>query len=127
MESINIAKAQGYVWLSDSEKPEVYNNKAANLVLDGGVNPFIVEGQLYDVEQKKSYSIRYVDGRYIVSSTSISDADYDSPNEIKAYFPNRMDNLKLKFLRYWQPVKDKNCLGMEVLTLTKNVFIGFEN
>lgn len=127
MESINIEKAQGYVWWSDREEPKTYNNEAVNLSLDESGNPFIVEGQLFDVDKKESYSIRYVDGKYYVKTTLVADADYQSPNEIKTYFPNRMDNLKLKFLRYWQPVKDENCLDMEVLTLTKNVFIGFEN
>jgi CRISPR type III-associated protein (TIGR04423 family) len=37
-----------------------------------------------------------------------------------------MDDRWLKFIRYWEEKEDRNCMDMPVLTLTKNVFIGFD-
>ncbi len=127
MEIIKIQKAQGYLWQSDKEQPDLKDNENIELCLDENVNPFIVEGQLYDVENHISYSIRYIDGKYLVCKFSVKDEDLNNPdNEYKTYFSNRMKDRKLKFLRYWEPRCDANCLDMYVLSQTKNVFIGFE-
>ena len=127
MEAIKINKCEGYLWWSDQQEPKVYQDEAIDICLDETKNPFVVEGQLYDKEEKKSYSIKYVDGQYLINKYKVEEDDLTNPdNETKCYFSNRMENKWLKFLRYWEEKEDKNCMGMPVLTLTKHVFIGFK-
>ena len=127
METIKINKCEGYLWWSDQQKPKVYQDEPIDITLDDAKNPFVVEGQLFDKEEKKSYSIKYVDGRYLIKTYKVEEQDPTNPyNDTKSYLANRMGNRRLKFLRYWEEKKDENCMDMPVLTLTKNVFIGFE-
>ena len=134
--SINDIKAlsyEGYLWMSDQEEPKVYDNEPITLPKEGD-NPFIVEGQLFNKAEGLSYSIKYVDGQYIVQEYTVTEADKENPdNEPKNYESNRMGDRKLMFLRYWEEILDEdnyrdsnNPKGLPVLTQTKNVFIGFK-
>ena len=67
METIKINKCEGYLWWSDQQKPKVYQDELIDICLDEAKNPFVVEGQLYDEENKESYSIKYVDGQYLIN------------------------------------------------------------
>ena len=117
---------EGYLWLSDSEKPIIYDHK--KLELPQASNPFVVEGKKNKKKEGVSYSIKYVDGQYIVIEHIVADTDINNPhNEIKTYLANRMGDRWLKFLRYWEKKEDENCLNMSVLSLTKTVFIGFKD
>lgn len=127
MKTIKINKCEGYLWLSDQQEPKVYQDESIDICLDETQNPFVVEGQLYDKEKQESYSIKYVDGQYLINKYKVDEKDLiNQDNEAKSYFSNRMDDRWLKFLRYWEEREDENCMGMPVLTLTKNVFIGFD-
>ena len=142
MDKIIIDKTcEGYLWWSDQEKPKVYvegkvyiendeqaedNVKEFDLV--NGQNPFIVEGQLYDKAKHTSISIKYVDGEYIYKEFPVSPTDISSDMiDKKEYFSNRMGNRLLKVLRYWKETPDSLCEGWNVLTIDKNVFVGFKN
>lgn len=124
---------EGYLWMSDQENPTIYENDSVTLPTEGA-NPFVVEGQLYNEKEGLSYSIKYVDGQYIVQKYEVTEADMKSQdNQIKTYLSNRMGDKKLQFLRYWEDVPDEdnftdsnNPNGLPVLTQTKNVFIGFK-
>ena len=127
MGTIKINNCEGYLWWSDQQEPKVYQDEPIDECLEANQNPFVVEGLLYDKEEKTSYSIKYVDGQYLIKEYKVEDDDLCNPDyEIKSYFSNRVDNRWLKFLRYWEEKEDENCMGMNVLTLTKNVFIGFK-
>ena len=127
MKTINIKNCEGYLWWSDQQIPQVYQNEALDICLDETTNPFVVEGQLYDKESCTSYSVKYVDGQYVIKDYKFVEQDFANPdNERKYFFSNRMDGRWLKFLRYWEEIKDENCMGMPVLTFTKNVFVGFK-
>ena len=129
METIKINKCEGYLWWSDQQKPEVYQDESIDNCLDEAQNPFVVEGQLYSIDENMWYGIKYVDGQYIINKYKVNDDDLSNiANEIKYYLSNRMDGRWLKFLRFWEPVEegDKNCEGMKPLVITKNVFIGFK-
>ena len=127
METIKINKCEGYLWWSDQQKAKVYQDELIDICLDEAKNPFVVEGQLYDEENKESYSVKYVDGLYLIKKYKVDESDYiNIDNEEKSYLSNRMDDRWLKFLSYWEEKKDASCMGMSVLTLTKNVFIGFD-
>lgn len=127
METIKINKCEGYLWWSDQQKPQVFENQSIDQCLNEVQNPFVVEGQLYDKEEKKSYSIKYVDGKYLINKYKVEESDLANPdNESKCYLSNRMGDKWLRFLRYWEEKEDQACMGMPVLKLTKNVFIGFK-
>ena len=126
METIKIKKCEGYLWWSDKQEPKTYDGDALDISLNETTNPFVVEGQLYDKEEKKSYSIKYVDGQYLIDIYKVETSDFtNKDNELKSFLSNRMEGRWLKFLRYWEEKKDENCMGMPVLTFTKNVFVGF--
>ena len=130
METIKINKCEGYLWWSDQQKPAVYQDESIDNCLDEAQNPFVVEGQLYNIDEKKWYGIKYVDGQYIIKKYQVKDDDLsNTDNEIKCYLSNLMDGRWLKFLRFWEPTEegDKNCEGMKPLVITKNVFIGFKS
>lgn len=127
METISINKCEGYLWWSDLQEPKVYVDEPIDICFDKTKNPFVVEGLLYDKEDNKSYSIKYIDGQYLINIYKVEDSDFVNPdNETKSYLSNRMNGRKLKFLRYWEEQEDENCMKMAVLKLTKNVFIGFD-
>lgn len=134
--SINDIKSlsyEGYLWMSDQEEPEVFDNESITLPKDGD-NPFVVEGQLFNKAEGLSYSIKFVDGQYIIQKYAVTEADINnSDNEIKTYESNRMGDRRLQFLRYWEEDLDEDNYtdsahpqGLPVLTQTKNVFIGFK-
>lgn len=126
MEKINIKNCEGYLWWSDQQEPEIYDGKAVDVCLDETKNPFVVEGQLYDKEGM-SYSIKYVDGQYLINKYKVETVDLtNKDNELKSFLSNRMGDRWLKFLRYWEEKRDKNCMDMPVLTFTKNIFVGFK-
>lgn len=128
METIKITKEyQGYIWMSDSNKPEVFNNdKEKDLILDDNINPFIIEGQLYDKANGKSYSIKFVDGKYLTKAFDVNETDATDVVSEK-FLPNFDGVSMLKFLQYWRPAPDALCEGMNVLQPKELVFIGFDN
>lgn len=127
--TIEKARYEGYVWKSDEKVPVVYRGDAdVELVLDDCENPFIVEGCLWDNTGRESIYIRYVDGRYIVSRTIVTDEDLQSERCVeKTFVAHRIDGVKsLRYLQYWEPKADEMCEGMQVLCPQKMIFIGFD-
>lgn len=114
---------QGYVWFSDCAEPTVIESEYG-IDIEDDVNPFIVEGQLYDPETKISYSIRYADGKHVWKKYVLAELKGESREQ--TYCSNKMQGRKLKFREYWKAVPDPLCEGMEVLQMAENVFIGFE-
>jgi CRISPR type III-associated protein (TIGR04423 family) len=119
---------QGYLWFSDSDSPIVFDGlsamnkhqKFSEINFLPAANPFIIEGFLY--ENKQSYSIKYVDGKYFANQFTVTD---DELNDSKQYIAHRMSMVdKLKFFQRWQAVKDEYCAGMEVLVPAELIFTG---
>ena len=129
METIKIENCEGYLWWSDQQEPKVYQDEQINIILDETKNPFVVEGQLYDKDEDKSYRIKYIDGQYLIKVNKVGNDDFtNKDNELKSFLSNRMGGRWLKFLRYWEPTEqgDENCEGMKPRVITKNVFVGFK-
>jgi len=127
METIKIKKCEGYLWWSDQQEPDIYDGAAFDICFDETKNPFVVEGQLYDKDENLSYSIKYVDVKYLISKYKVEASDRtNKDNELKSFLSNRMGNRRLQFLRYWEEKEDENCMNMPVLTFIKNVFVGFK-
>lgn len=119
---IEKSKYTGYLWYSNKTKPQVLNNEEFGLEKEDSENPFIIEGQLCD--DKKSISIKFVDGKYIVNTYILSNYEED---EIEEYEPNRMEDVeKLLFKRAWKAENDDLCCGMEVLQPAELVFVGLK-
>ncbi len=124
----------GYLWVSDKKEPKEYHNPSDVSVFlkdfADDKNPFIIEGQLYSEVAKKSYSIKYVDGNYIIVEYGLKNTPNDWANlkekDLKKFIPNRIAASKIVFLQFWEPVKDEFCLNMEVLQPAALAFVGFE-
>ena len=120
---IEKSKYVGYIWYSDQSKPDVKNGEDFKLEIKDDVNPFIIEGQLYD--GKKSISIKFVDGKYLVKEYNLEELKGLDMIE-QTFYAHRMDNKKLKFKQYWRPQKDELCEDMGVLQPAELVFVGFK-
>ena len=122
------AKYQGYIWRSNSDRPEVLtgDKEYGGFTPNPDGNPFIIEGNLWNEANSTSISIRYVDGRYYIHRTTLTgETDHST---IKKYVAHRIDEYKyLRFVQLWEPRLDRMCDGMEVLERSKLVFIGFTN
>jgi CRISPR type III-associated protein (TIGR04423 family) len=140
---------EGYVWLSDADKPIIIKNFETDgdgikisfnenkytatitndncLLMKNGEAvkiPFIIEA-LFVVENT-SYQIKFVDGNYIVYSKNLDMVNEENSTEI-TYLPNRFDDsIKgLNFRRLWEEKVDPLCADMSVLVPTVDLFIGF--
>ena len=66
MEINKQAKYEGYIWLSDQTQPRVLLGEEFDV--DGitdSINPFVIEGQLWNAADGISISIRYADGKHV--------------------------------------------------------------
>lgn len=120
---IEKSKYQGYLWYSDKKEPQVLNNEVFELEIADSSNPFVIEGQLFD--GKKSISIKYVDGKYIVNTYDL-DA-LDGVMQEQKFYSHRMDGKQLKFRQIWKEQPDELCEGMQVLQPAELIFVGFNN
>ncbi len=114
---------QGYLWYSNEKQPQVFDNEAFELEIADDANPFIIDGQLYD--GKKSVSIKYVDGKYIVKSYETDSLTGEFQEQV--FHSHRMDGKRLKFKQFWKEQPDDLCEGMKVLQPAELVFVGFDN
>lgn len=119
--------ATGYVWKSNDTLPEVYIDKPIDLDLSAPGIPFVVEANL--VIDRKSYSVKMVDGAYRVTESSLESTEKGKFTDVE-YFPNRLTQvcsevLRLKFRKYWREEVDPLCENMSVLVPAEEVFVGF--
>jgi CRISPR type III-associated protein (TIGR04423 family) len=119
-------KYEGYLWKSDADAPLPFINKTLPPWIDETANPFIIEGNLYNAAKDISYSIRYVDGEYLVHSFEMQGSVMARTD--KRFLKNRIDGIEyLYFRQYWKPEPDEFCENMEVLKPSANVFVGFNH
>ena len=122
---------EGYIWMSDqnyidknTDVPLVIKGEYPGRELVDGENPFVIEAQLYDRQNKKSISIKYNDGHYLVNTFDVTEEDL-ADGDIREYQSNRMGGKTLRFCQRWRAFPNDDCEGMEVLTPVEIVFIGF--
>lgn len=129
----------GYYWMSDALDPVIIDScdvsvadRLNNIMSEAESNPFVVEAQLYDASAHVSFSIKYVDSRYLVHrhdvKAHIEEVVKGKTDDIvmKRYVANRLTDRKLCFLQYWREQVDPFCCGMPVLAPAEKVFVGFE-
>lgn len=127
---------EGYLWMSDKQHPKVFHPESQiDPALFTKKNPFVVEGYLFNKQTGLSLSIKYIDGQYHIYRNIVEKTDLDSQNKSKNvdtvyYLTQRIDIPSKRwaaFLRYWNEKADSSCLGMNVLEVEKEVFIGFKS
>ena len=139
---IDKANYEGYIWWSDQPTPDVFDgNEEVDITLCDTDNPFIVEGNLWDAEHRRSISIRYADGHYYVREVNVTELELKGIDDKKLdaakgqvatvekeYVPNKMPEWvsALRFLQYWKVENDLMCDGMPMLRPSQLVFIGFK-
>lgn len=117
---------EGYVWYSDQSEPKILRDENFSFEPDESKNPFIVEALLFDRQNSLSFSVKYVDGKYIINKTPVLPEDEGKREvEKKRFLASFGNGISLSFLHYWKPVKESNCEGMEMLLPEKLVFVGF--
>lgn len=120
---IEKSKYEGYLWYSDTSTPDIKTGEEFGIEINEDANPFIIEGQLFD--GKKSVSIKYVDGKYVVNTYDLE--KLDGVFQEREFHSYRMGDRRLKFKQYWRPQKDELCEDMQVLQPAELVFVGFNN
>lgn len=111
---------KGYLWLSDKEKPRVFE-KLSNIDVNCYVKDnFIIEGQLCN--DTESISIKTIDGETLVYKFEMP-SEFDK-NDVISFVANSKMGIskKLKFLRIWKENEEK----FPVLEFQNMIFIGFE-
>ena len=123
---------EGYLWWSDQQKPDVYNNQPIVSQSDKPVwpgsatNPFIIEGNLWDKTDETSYLIRFIDGEYMVYKFELKGIPDDRITRHN-YLPNRMPGVnKLLFKEVWEEQSDEFCDDFKVLKPAFIAFVGFK-
>lgn len=118
---------QGYVWYSDTRRPEVLIGAQPTWSRDQDGQAFVVEALLYDAEAKKSYHVWH-DGELHVLAFDLGAVDESVETVERSFFPSWADAQvsKLKFRQLWLSEKDPLCADMEVLRPKYWVFVGFE-
>lgn len=130
----------GYYWMSDATDPVVLGDEDGqnpmcippdlmDTLRNPDANPFVIEAQLYSPTHNLSIGIKYVDGKYVISSLQVPEnlsAALGDNITLKRYVAHRMPGRKLLFLQYWKEEKDPLCAGMPVLQPAEMAFVGFE-
>ena len=123
-------KYDGYLWWSNQENPDVYNNQLIvsqpnkPIWPESDTNPFIIEGNLWDAKNKTSYLIRYIDGQYLVYKFELVG---DENVTLHEYLPNpKIATPNLLFKEVWTAQVDSLCNGFEVLKPAFIAFVGFK-
>ncbi len=114
---------QGYIWMSDQDKPEVIDGAFKGLSLAPS-NPFIIEARLFETEKHMSYSVQFLGG---VCHASVCNVEDLPQGDLLAYTPSfEKAPGKLLFLSVWAEECDPLCEGMPVLNPHEFVFVGFK-
>lgn len=122
---------EGYLWMSDKQHPKVFHPESqVDSTLFTKKNPFVVEGYLFNKQTGLSLNIKYIDGQYHIYRNIVETSDLNSKDVDSVYYLTQrigiLDKRWAVFLRYWNEKADSSCLGMNVLEVEKEVFIGFK-
>lgn len=123
-------KYDGYLWLSNSKFPIEFSGGQLPESFGKVANPFVVEGELWDSENNRSYSIHQAGNMTVCQSFDVKDSDFGNDNgnvDDRVYASHRMEHKGLRFLEYWEPSANDACLDMNTLEMKKRVFVGFKD
>lgn len=119
---------EGYLWLSNARKPQILRNEKIDIALFKQL-PFIVEGNLWSVEQNVNIQIRNIDGEYQIASIDLSNCDTDHLLAEKTYIAHDLKGVtEYRIIEAWEEKEDELSLqGMKTLLPTWTAFKGFVN
>lgn len=121
-------KYDGFLWMSNSKEPIELDREALPASFGKDCNPFVVEGELWDSDNKRSYSIHQAGNITVCQKFDVNDSDFNDINvDDRVYASHRMKHHGLHFLEYWEPTVSEACLGMKSLEMKKRVFVGFKD
>jgi CRISPR type III-associated protein (TIGR04423 family) len=116
----------GYLWFSDGEIPVTLKDQEIPYEKIG-LNPFIIEGHLWDRINRRSYTILHT-GSYNITCHELPDGVDELNDERSTYIPHRLSGVKkVIFSRIWEAQPDPECLGMDVMSMKALVFKGFQD
>lgn len=121
---------EGYLWYSGENRPELINGRFDKSYFDPlsrnvTDSLFIIEGNLYARDLKRSISIRFVDGQYLIHQADLANIDPEqfTPHKYKSH---RLDGIQfVKMMQYWDETDDKLLEGMKTLVPAWTAFVGF--
>ena len=118
---------QGYLWYSNEKAPVTLLDEPLPEISDT-INPFVIEGNLYDSLSKISYQIKSMDGNTLVMRYDLNALPAEHQHIDKCFLPQRLPKRieKLKFAEVWFPEQDPLCEGMPVLRPAFTAFTGFK-
>lgn len=138
MQPINIdeidytVEYEGYLWYSGGSYPELINGQVDKsyfypLARNVPSSLFIIEGNLYAHDLKRSIAIRNVDGQYLIHQADLATIN---PAQLTSqrYKSHRLGSIKaVEMVQYWDEVKDEDNLleGMKTLVPAWTAFAGF--
>lgn len=124
------APYEGYVWYSGQQRPEVIDGSFDKSYFDPLTRNvpdslFIIEGNLYAPALKRSISIRFVDGQYLIYQADLANIDPERLTS-QRYKSHRLSNIQfVEMMQYWDEVEDELLEGMKTLVPTWTAFVGF--
>lgn len=113
---------EGYVWYSNQQYPEIRSTIRKS---DFTTMPFIIEGNLYAINEGISISIKNVDGEYLIMQGDLSGLPGDQITELEYIAHKLLGISKVKLVRFWDEVEDELCEGMKTLKPSWKAFKGF--
>lgn len=127
LEEIPDIAYDGYIWVSDENKPRRISQRTELLSFKD--NPFIVEGHLKSADETVSISIKDAGGVKLFHQfdlTAIAALPADQKTEISLLVHRLTEVDKIRLTTVWLPEKDEACDNMDVLRPAMKVFNGFE-
>jgi CRISPR type III-associated protein (TIGR04423 family) len=125
LSEIKRRKYQGYVWMSDKDKPDMIDHEF-EFSESTSINPFVIEALLWCQSEQISVHIRHT-GRYVINEFDLKKYPKEALSE-KSYIPHRLEGItNVNFKQLWLPEPDPLCAGMNVLILKAIIFTGFDN
>lgn len=127
LEEIPDVAYDGYIWVSDENKPRRLSNKTELLTIKD--NPFIVEGHLKSLDETISISIKDAGGVKLLHQfdlNAIAALPADQKTETNLLVHRLPGVAKIRMTTVWLPEKDEACESMDVMRPAMRVFNGFE-
>lgn len=128
----NLKGYEGYIQLMGEKIDEKHLFLAGERTPGLGEDELIYEAHFFNVNLKKSISIRQINDAWFVDETELNKVALEE-SDIKTFYP-KFGNFKIKMAQIWQDEKDEFCEvpqgngtleGLPVLKLQKIVFAGF--
>ena len=120
----------GYLWFSDKDKPNIYENEKTEELTQGRI-PFVIEGYLLDKKGEKSYKITNHNGVYKIYQFNLDSIDTklfrldNEDNKTPAYkLGNEIKTIRFAKLQKLEPVEE--LAGFEEWQTVARIFKGFE-